>query len=150
MSHVSNVELEVNDLDALRDAIAQTDGLTWCEGHQNYKWYGKWMNDFHGSVAAVDNGFDPSTFGQSEHVIRAEGIEYEIGVVKNPDGQGYRLLYDNYASGKQIAERYGSGLETIKNSYAERVAVKQLQRKGYRVTTRVNSQGQRQVVGVKS
>jgi len=150
MSHVSNVELTVNDLDALRDAVARTDGLTWCEGQQSYKWYGKWMDDFHGSSAAVDNGFDASTFGKSEHAIKADGAEYEIGVVKNPNGDGYRLLYDNYSSGRKIAERYGTGLETIKNSYAERVAVKQLQRKGYRVSTRVNAQGQRQVVGVKS
>ena len=150
MSHVSNVELTVTDLDALQYAVAQTDGLTWCEGQKDYQWYGKWMHDFHGSAAAVDNGFDPSDFGKSEHAIKVEGAEYEIGVVKNPTGDGYRLIYDNYASGKQIAERYGSGLETIKNSYAERVAVKQLQRKGYRVSTRVNAQGQRQVIGVKS
>jgi len=150
MSHVSNVELTVTDLDALQQAVEQTDGLTFCEGQRTYKWYGKWMNDFHGSSAAVDNGFDASDFGKSEHAIKVEGAEYEIGVVKNPNGDGYRLLYDNYASGRKIAKRYGDGLETIKNSYAERVAVKQLQRKGYRVSTRVNAQGRRQVIGVKS
>ena len=150
MSHVSNVELTVSDLDALRDAVARTNGLTWCEEQKSYHWYGKWMDDFHGKAAAVDNGFKPSEFGKSEHAIKVDGVEYEIGVVKNPTGEGYRLIYDNYDSGKQIAERYGTGLETIKNSYAERVAVKQLQRKGYRVSTRVNAQGQRQVVGVKS
>lgn len=150
MSHLANVELTVTDLDALQHAVAQTDGLTWCEGQQSYKWYGRWMDDFHGTNAAVDNGFDASTFGKSEHAIKVDGSEYEIGVVKNPTGNGYRLLYDNYASGRKIAERYGTGLETIKNSYAERVAVRQLQRKGYRVSTRVNAKGQRQVVGVKS
>jgi biotin operon repressor len=150
MSHVSNVELTVTDLDALQYAVEQTDGLTFCEGQKTYKWYGKWMNDFHGSSAAVDNGFNAADFGKSEHAIKVEGAEYEIGVVKNPNGDGYRLLYDNYDSGRKIAKRYGAGLEAIKNSYAERVAVKQLQRKGYRVSTRVNAQGQRQVIGVKS
>jgi len=150
MSHVSNVELTITDLDALRDAVARTDGLTWCEGQQSYKWYGRWLDDFHGTDAAVDNGFDASTFGQSTHAIKVDGVEYEIGVVKNPTGEGYRLLYDNYASGTRIAQRYGTGLETIKDGYAERVAVRQLHRKGYRVSTRVNAQGQRQVIGVKS
>ena len=150
MSHVSNVELTVTDLDALQQAVAQTDGLTWCEGQHTYKWYGKWMDDFHGSSAAVDNGFKADDFGKSEHAIKVEGADYEIGVVKNPTGEGYRLLYDNYASGTRIAKRYGAGLEIIKNSYAERVAVKQLQRKGYRVSTRLNAKGQRQVIGVKS
>jgi hypothetical protein len=150
MSHVSNVELNVTDLDALREAVGQTNGLTWSEGQCSYKWYGKWMNDFHGSSAAVDNGFNAADFGKSEHAIKVEGAEYEIGVVKNPTGEGYRLLYDNYDSGTRIAKRYGTPLLAIKNSYAERVAVKQLQRKGYRVSTRVNAQGQRQVIGVKS
>ena len=97
MSHVANVKLEVHDLDALREAVGKIDGLTWCEGQTTYQWYGKWLNDWHGDQAAADSGFDPATFGQCEHAIKADGATYEIGVVPNPTGKGYRLIYDkNY------------------------------------------------------
>jgi hypothetical protein len=150
MSHVSQVELVIKNLSVLKDAVNNLDGLTFMEGQKTYKWYGKWVNDYRGETAAVDNGFSPEDFGKSEHAIKVDGADYEIGVVKNPTGAGYRLVYDRFASGERvIAKKYGAGLETIKTQYTQRLTRKHLAKKGFRVTMRTNSKGHLEITGRK-
>lgn len=139
MSHVANVEVEVKDLTLLEIACKKL-GLTLVRNQNTYEWYGKWMDDWHTKDAAVTNGYDTKDFGKCEHAIKVPNSDYEIGVVKNPNGTGYRLIFDAYdnGSGKQgkaISERLGGmHLPKLKNEYACAVTTQQLNQQGFRVT----------------
>lgn len=118
------MKLRVDDLDALEDAAAVL-GLELRRNQKTYKWYGQWMNDFHGSRAAVSNGYDPKAFGQCAHAIGIAGDRqsYEIGLVPTQDGQGFDLLYDSW-DGK-IEPSAGKGLSRLRQEYAAAKALKQ-------------------------
>ena len=150
MSHVANVEIEINDLSALQSACAAL-GLHWKHGQRTYEWFGKFMNDWHTGDAAVENGYDAKTFGQCEHAISVPGSDYEIGVVKNPNGTGYRLIYDVYGHhGRAISKKLGgTQLTKLKTEYGATKAQRHLQRSGYRVVRRVLANGQVKLTGVK-
>jgi len=154
MSHVANVEVEINDLASLKVACHQL-GVEFREGQKSYEWYGEFLNDWNSKNAAVNNGYDSSTFGTCEHAIHIPGVNYEVGVVKNPNGTGYRLQYDSWggggSEGKAIQNKLGGmHLSKMKTEYSAAVATKFLQRQGYRgVVRRVLANGKIQIKGSK-
>jgi hypothetical protein len=120
MSHVTDVKLTIKDLDAVEEACEAL-GLELVREKKTFEWYGRWVNDFRGATAAVDQGFDPATFGQCEHAIRIKGAakgSYEIGLVKDPSGDGYRLLYDAWGNGQNLERAAGKGLNRLRHEYA--------------------------------
>ena len=135
MSHIASVKITIKDLDALARAAKEL-GLELVQGQKTFKWYGRWMNDYHAPEAAVKNGFDPNKFGQCEHAIRIPGNAgaYEVGVVQNPGGEGYTLLYDNYCAGKGLEALIGKGAQKLQQEYGVQVARKHAARLGLRVT----------------
>lgn len=135
MSHIASVKIIIKDLDALRRAAAEL-GLEFVEGQTTFKWYGRWLNDYHAPEAAVNNGFDPKKFGQCQHAIRIpnNASAYEVGVVANPNGEGFTLLYDNYAAGRGLEAKIGQGAQKLQQEYGVQVARKQAARLGMRVT----------------
>ena len=151
MSHVANVEVEITNLDVLKNAC-DTLGLEFKEGQKTWKWYGKFMNDWDTTDAAVTNGYDPKLFGKGVHAIRVPGARYEIGVVENPKGNGYRLIYDNYGSeGRKIAERLGGmKLTKLNAEYTATLSARQLRRKGFRVTRTVLNNGSIKLKAIKA
>ncbi len=108
MSHVASVELIVHDLDALAVA-AEKCGMKLVQDQKTYKWYGKWVQDYNDKDAAYKLGIDPDDYGKCEHAIVVPGDKsaYEIGVVKNPKGEGYVLVYDFWGPGQKIVDRVG-------------------------------------------
>jgi hypothetical protein len=120
MSHVTDVKMKVKDLDALERAADRL-GLRLVRGQTTWKWFGSWQNDFHGKHAAVDQGFDPAQFGKGEHaLVRKDAREgdYEIGVVRARDGDGYELLYDGWGSdGRRLEQAAGHHLEDLNREY---------------------------------
>ena len=62
MSHISKIELEVNDLNTL-DRACKRLGLALVKGQKNFKWFGK-------------------KAGDCDHVIRFPEAEYEIGITR--------------------------------------------------------------------
>jgi hypothetical protein len=150
MSHVASVELVINDIASLEKACVNIPGLTFMEGQTTHKWYGKFLADSDvGRATAAE--FNAETFGTCEHAIKVEGGDYEIGVVKNPAGSGYRLVYDQWGSGgSNIAKKCGGeGLSKIKTEYGAVRTTRHLQRQGYRVMRRVLANGQLKITGVK-
>lgn len=127
MSHVTTGTLKITDLDALAEAAAQC-GLVLRRGQRTWRWYGRWMNDYHGAHAAVDQGFSAAQFGTGEHaLVLADPTQgrYDIGVVRARDGNGYELLYDSYGPDGQALERAaGPQLSRLKQEYAAAVAVR--------------------------
>lgn len=153
ISHVASVKCFVQDLDALA-RVADTLGFELVRDAETYAWYGTWVNDFRGERAAVDQGYDPSTFGKCLHKLRRkDGMSgaYEIGVVARVDGQpGFELLYDNWGvGGRAIETLAGKNLVGLKGALAEDVTMRMLMRKGYRVKRTVGTDGKIKLIGVK-
>lgn len=139
MSHVTTVDVEVRDLDALALA-AESIGLELVRGLKNYHWYGRFMGDYNDPRLA-QMGVTAKDLGKCDHVLRVKdgriGETYEIGVKQV--GDSYRLLYDFFDGGNGLMEkvshsgRNGEDLGKLVQAYTTEVAVKELKRKGFRV-----------------
>lgn len=153
MSHVASVKCYVVDLDAL-EAVAKDLGFELVRGAESYAWWGHWVNDFSGGVAAVSNGHDPKTFGTCKHKLRRadhhEGM-YEIGLVPRLDGKpGFELLYDNYGTGGHaIEQKAGKNLVTLKTELAAAVTMRTMAREGWRVQRTVDAKGAVKITATK-
>lgn len=121
MSHVVGIEFDCSDLLALKLACEGL-GCELVEGQRTYKWYGKWMNDYAQADAAYKSlGVDPSTYGKCEHAIRVKGQPdaYEAGVIRNPDGKGYSLIYDFFGEcGRKLQDAIGSNAAKLRAHYS--------------------------------
>lgn len=138
MSHVSALtDIPIRDLDALRAAVALIPELEFISGRTRFNWYGRWVNDYHGSDAAY-RALDPKTFGKCDHVIRLKDggpHDYEIGVVADPNRPGHHLLvYDHFGSGQKLVRALGGqDLPQIKQAYAAAAIGRQAQAQRHRV-----------------
>lgn len=131
MSHVTTIDIVINDLESLKKAAAKL-GLEVRE-KKTYKWFGRHVGDY-----ALPEGFKADELGNCEFALGVVGNSsaYEIGVVKSKTGAGYTLLYDFYAGGGGLMKKVstdGQTLNTLKTEYGVEVAKRQLQRKGMRV-----------------
>lgn len=133
MSHVSYIETNITDLDALGKA-AEACGLELILGQTTMKWFGRWVNDYHGADAAYQHGIDPADYGKCDHAIRVPNDKqaYEIGVLKQPDGT-YRLYYDHYGQGAKLMARIGRHGEKLNQQYVKAKAVDMLAKKGFKL-----------------
>jgi hypothetical protein len=137
MSHVATLKVKVNDIDALKVAVDKL-GLEWREGQKTYKWYGTWVNDYHGGDAAYKHGIDPKNYGKCDHAIGVPGKPgaYEVGVVKMEDGS-YSLIYDFWGGGHGLMEkishegRGGKDCGKLIQTYAREAAVKEAEAQGF-------------------
>ena len=149
MSHVASVEVVINDLACLKKAC-ETLGVTLVEGQKTFKWYGRFLADSDVGRATAKE-FNAKAFGKCEHAIKVPGCSYEVGVVKNPTGKGYRLIYDQFGSGGEgIAKKLGGEkLTKLTTEYGAEVATKQLRRKGYTIGRRYLNNGQIKLTATK-
>jgi hypothetical protein len=139
MSHVTTIDIDIHDLDAL--AIACED----CEcdltrGQKQYRWYGRHVGDY-----PLPQGFKAEDMGRCEHAItsRDKHGAYEVGVVERRDGQpGWTLIYDFYAGGQGMSEVVGDRCQKLKQAYAAEVTRKQMRKKGYAVKKSLNAKGE--------
>ena len=148
MSHITTVQLEIKDLDALQAACEEL-GLELVRGQTQYKWFGRFVGDYN-DPAVKELGVPISEYGKCEHAIRVQGAgsqTYEIGVVRNPKGEGYVLLLDFWSGGYGLMEKVsstgkssGKDCDRLKQAYTAHVSMRELTRAGYRVQ-RVNEGG---------
>lgn len=139
MSHVTTVEIEVRDLDALAEA-AKRCGLELVREQRKYRWYGRSVGD-----TPLPHGFSVEDLGQCEHAITVPGSAhaYEIGVVRRRDGRpGWALLVDEWAGGFGLVDRAGKQCWRLKQEYAAVVAAKTLRSQGYQVSEIRTSRGE--------
>lgn len=160
MSHVVSLSLLIRDLDSLGKACSEL-GLELVRGQKNFRWYGKFMNDFSGENAAHLQGIDPKDYGKCEHAIRVKGNKnaYEVGLVRFPAGAtrdvvlvdgtvvkediggSFQLVYDFFAGGYGLVEKIGDNATALRQSYAKQLSLKQLRRQGYRITEKKSADG---------
>lgn len=143
MSHVATIEVEITNLQDLRDAAAEL-GLVFSDGQQTYQWYGEHVGDF-----PLPDGFNIEDLGRCEHAIRLNDSDrlaarnrygeapYELGVVRRRDGKpGWTLLWDFFAGGFGLEEKIGPEAGLLKQSIANAATIRTMKTQGYRVASR--------------
>jgi hypothetical protein len=145
MSHVATIDIRVQEdcLDALAKAC-ETLGLELMRNQKTYRWYGRWVQDYHAANAAYKNGIKPEDYGHCEHAIRIKGdtTNYEIGLMKAKDGNGYQLVWDFWGSGQKITAMMGGQAGgRLKAQYAKEVTIQQAKNNGFTVTEGVDQYG---------
>ncbi|MGA2958123.1 MAG: hypothetical protein ABSF48_20650 [Thermodesulfobacteriota bacterium] len=118
MSHISKIELQVNDLGTLRRACSRL-GLELIKGQKTFKWF------------AQD--------GKCDHAIKIPGANYEIGVLKA--GNAFELNCDYYDP--IIGKAIGTNGGLLKQAYAVERTKSEARRKGYTVIERTTESGVR-------
>ena len=124
MSHIATVTLTIKSLEALKRACQKL-GLRLNLGQQTFKWFGSDKPWYQAEASGLKNGIPVTDYGKCRHAISIPGDEeaYEIGVIKNPQGEGLTLALDSYAEGKgMMAKVGGAGCETLIQEYAVQVA----------------------------
>lgn len=139
MSHVAKIELEINDLDALK-AACQRLGLEFCCGQTTYRWYGEFVGDH-----PLPEGLTVQDLGRCDHAIRVPGASYELGVLKR-NGK-YLLLWDFWGEGG-LERVLGRNAGKLKQAYAIERTRREAMRKGYRITESKTRNGVRLVLTV--
>lgn len=84
--------------------------------------------------------------GKCEHAIGIPGVagrngstgvgSYEIGVMKNRDGDGFRVVFDSWGPGQKLSRIAGHDLSRLRQEYAVAVTLRKaekLKRKGFSV-----------------
>jgi hypothetical protein len=146
MSHLGLVDLVVQDVDDLAEA-GQPLGFR-LQRRDTYKWYGRIVGDSQAYQAALAKGFKQSDFGRCEYVLSTNDPNaYEIGVVRNPDGNGYSLLYDSWGPGAALEKLGGQGLCKLTQEYGAIVAMRELIAQGFRATRVTQENGDIQLIG---
>lgn len=141
MSHVTDIKLRIDDLDALEEAC-EAIGLELQRDKQEYAWWGTFVGDSRQYGEHL-----PEEMGKCAHAIRVKGTSprngsggpWEVGVVRAKDGNGFKLFYDTYGgAGRALMDRVGRDANRLRQEYAVAVATRKarakLARHGWRVT----------------
>jgi hypothetical protein len=89
VSHISKIELIINDLSSLKAACSRMN-LEFRENQKTYRWYGKWIGN-----EPIPQGLVP---GRCDHAIHVPNAAYEVGVIKQDDAN-YSLHADMFSGG---------------------------------------------------
>ncbi len=98
MSHISKIEMEINDLQALKQAC-QIIGAEFIANQRTYRWY---------------SGQNPCN-----HVIKVPGANYEVGVVQKD--KTYELQWDEYSLGGLVSTLGPNACHLRKHYSLERI-----------------------------
>lgn len=123
MSHVAKLDIELKDLDAIRNAVKRIGGI-WKEGQKRYAWYGRHVGDY-----PLPEGFTATDLGKCDHAFGFDGASYEIGVVRRADGT-YAILWDFYSPGGLLPHMGGETADKFKQAYAIEKAKIEARKKG--------------------
>jgi hypothetical protein len=126
LSHISQIEVEIKDLKALKSACEQL-GFQFMENQQQYRWYGKWLGK-----QPLPIGITEEELGKCNHAIHVPTAIFEIGVVKR--NNFYILLYDAWIGGGLTQQSIGKNAGILKQAYAVETVRKMARQKQYRLT----------------
>ena len=119
MSHVTTVDIEIKDLEALKEACEKI-GLVLNRDQKNYKWFGRHVGDY-----PLPEGFSKEDLGKCDHAISIpnNSMAYEIGVIKQD--HKYTLLWDFWNHGYGMESHVGENCKKLVAAYAQTVALKE-------------------------
>ena len=121
MSHISQIEVEIKDLKALKAACEQL-GFQFMENQQQYRWLGK---------QPLPTGITEDELGKCNHAIHVPTAIFEIGVVKR--NNSYILLWDSWIGGG-LSQAIGNNAGILKQAYAVQTVRTMARQKQYRLT----------------
>jgi len=139
MSHIAKIELEIKDLQSLKEACKRL-GFEFVSEQKTYKWYGTWVGD-----SPMPEGISKEQLGQCDHAIRVPGAEYEIGLVKR--NAKYLLLWDSWQNGG-LEAKIGKDGGLLKQAYAVASIQHMARLKNYRLREIKTDQGIRLTLSV--
>jgi len=145
MSHVTTIDVEIRDLEAVKD-ICKELGLEFKENQRSYRWYGTHVGDY-----PLPEGFTKSDLGRCDHAIGVKGASsksYEIGLVKR--AEVYIPLFDFWQGGFGLEERIGPGAKKFTDAYTRAVSIKTAKAfaksKGFSYTEKVDPETQETIL----
>jgi hypothetical protein len=124
LSHISKIELEIKDLEALKTAC-QRMGFRFMEDQKTYQWYGRWIGD-----SPLPQGITEEELGKCDHAIQVPGAKYEIGIVRK--GKSYILLWDSWVKGG-LEKHIGKDAGKLKQIYAVEKIRLEARKKGMKI-----------------
>lgn len=122
MSHLSKIEIQINDLQALKQAC-QVMGLQFKENQESFAMY---------------RGRSPCT-----HAIKVPEARYEIGVIQT--GKTYELQCDFWSEGG-LLNRLGQNGNLIKKHYSLERVKNEAKKKRYRIQEQPIQNGTRLIL----
>lgn len=125
MSHISKIELEINDLSALKRACVRL-GFEFKENQKEYVWYGRVVNP---EAHPVPEGLTENDLGKCDHAIHIPNVKYQVGVIRR--GTKYLLVCDFWDSGLKAA--VGENGNRLKQAYAIERTLAEAKRRSFRV-----------------
>ncbi len=134
MSHIESVNVVLTDLEAVKKACTRL-GVEFIEGKKTYGWFGRSVGDY-----PLPVGMTVEELGKCDHVIHVPGVDYEVGLIANKDGKGYKLAYDFWGSARQgggLLAKFGKGVTKLVDAYSIEALRRVAQRKGYLVAEKV-------------
>lgn len=144
MSHVTVIQIELKDLDALK-AVCEQLGLEFREYQQTYRWYGTHIGDY-----PLPGGFSKRDLGKCDHALAVKNSpsSYEVGLVKR--GDVYVPLWDFWQGGYGLRDRIGEGGDKLIAAYTKEVAVRKARQfaksKGWSYSEKVDAQTQQTII----
>lgn len=97
MSHVNTLKLAA-ELETFEE-YAVLEGGEFSQA-STYKWYNRHVGDY-----PLPEGVSKSDLGKCLYKIKFPGIDYEIGIIKNPNGNGYVAIYDFFD--RKLSQKIG-------------------------------------------
>jgi hypothetical protein len=140
MSHLTTVKTEIRDLAALKDACAEL-GFEFRENQTCYKWFGndeayqgtKWFNEYMATYIPPD-GMALEDLGKCLHAVHLPGHKYEIGLLRNTDGNAWRLLYDSWSPDRTLKTSLNKNCNKLVQLYAVHKTMRLARHKGWLAT----------------
>lgn len=125
MSHISQIEVEIKDLQSLKTACEAL-GFDFMENQQQYRWYGKWLGK-----QPLPAGITEEELGRCDHAIHVPTAVFEIGVARR--NNFYMLLWDSWIGGG-LTQAIGKHAGILKQAYSAATLRKMARQKQYRLT----------------
>lgn len=122
MSHISRIEIEINDLQALKQAC-KVMGLNFCENKRTFQWY--------------------QGQGRCDHAISVPGARYEVGVIAKD--QSFELQWDDWHSGG-LVQKLGQNACNLRKHYSLERVKNEARKKRYQVNEKKIDNGTRLIL----
>ena len=134
MSHIAKIELEIRDLQSLKDACKKL-GFHFMENQKHYRWYGKWVGN-----QPLPDGISEDDLGKCNHAIHIPAAVFEIGIVKKENS--YQLIWYSWIGGG-LQKAIGKDAGVLKQTYAIESVKRAARKKGYRLIEKRMKKGVR-------
>jgi len=138
MSHVSKIEIEINDLSCLKQACQRL-GFEFRENQRSYVWYGRLVSP---DKTPLPEGITEKDLGFCHHAIHIPNAAYEIGIVQQ--GTKFLLLADFWDT--SLKNAIGEGGGKLKQAYAVVRTIAEARRRNYCVTEKQTASGIRLIL----